>query len=134
MEWLPQTRELFSARLIKVDSSCYLSLYTLIPGYTKILVVTSVAEEGLDISACNLIIKYNTVGSERTMIQRRGRARAVDSKSVLICLDEAIEQREFANIARELNMKLCLQDLQVCNFFSFFNQQQPCFSRKAQNN
>lgn len=85
-------------------------------GNIKILVVTSVAEEGLDISACNLIIKYNTVGSERTMIQRRGRARAKDSKSVLVCLDDDIEQREIANIIREQMMHQCLQNLQVCNF------------------
>lgn len=42
------------------------------PGGLKVLVVTSVAEEGIDISECNLIIKYNSVGSERTLIQRRG--------------------------------------------------------------
>jgi ATP-dependent RNA helicase DDX58 len=78
-----------------------------------------VAEEGLDISACNLIVKYNTVGSERTMIQRRGRARALDSKCILICSDETVEQRELTNIMREINMKLCLQDLQVYNLIYF---------------
>jgi ERCC4-related helicase len=41
-------------------------------GKIKLLVVTSVAEEGVNIAACNLIIKYNNVGSERSMIQRRG--------------------------------------------------------------
>lgn len=90
-------------------------------GDIKILVVTSVAEEGLDISACNLIIKYNTVDSERSMIQRRGRARSLDSKSFLVCLDENVEQHELTNIIREQNMLLCLQDLQVwfLMFFSF---------------
>lgn len=80
--------------------------------------MTSVAEEGLDISACNLIIKYNTVGSERTMIQRRGRARARDSKSILLCLDDDVEQREIVNIVREQMMHLCLKQLQICFTFA----------------
>jgi len=71
-----------------------------------------VAEEGLDISACNLIIKYNTVGSERTLIQRRGRARSMNSKAMLICLDEDVEQREVANMFRETIMHKCLENLQ----------------------
>jgi ATP-dependent RNA helicase DDX58 len=82
-------------------------------GRIKILVVTSIAEEGIDISACNLIIKYNNVGSERTMIQRRGRARSLDSKSVLICLDGEVEQREIQNVQREQLLHQCLMNLQA---------------------
>ncbi|KAI6190559.1 Type III restriction enzyme [Aphelenchoides bicaudatus] len=82
-------------------------------GALKILVVTSIAEEGLDITACNLIVKYNTVGSERTMIQRRGRARDKASKSVLLCLDGELERKEIENIGRERLLKECLEDLQA---------------------
>jgi ATP-dependent RNA helicase DDX58 len=67
----------------------------------------------LDISACNLIIKYNTVGPERTLIQRRGRARAKNSKSVLLCLDGELERREIQSINRERLLKECLDNLQV---------------------
>ncbi|KAI6178431.1 Type III restriction enzyme [Aphelenchoides besseyi] len=81
-------------------------------GLVKTLVVTSVAEEGMDISACNLIIKYNVVGSERTLIQRRGRARALNSRSVLLALDNLTEQREIENINRERMMHTCLKNLQ----------------------
>ncbi|VDN08306.1 unnamed protein product [Thelazia callipaeda] len=82
-------------------------------GVIKVLVATSVAEEGLDISACNLIIKYNNTGSERSLIQRRGRARAKHSKSVLIALDGSIEERELENIQKEFLMRRCLEHMQT---------------------
>ncbi|VDK51954.1 unnamed protein product [Anisakis simplex] len=82
-------------------------------GLRKILVATSVAEEGLDISACNLIIKYNNTGSERTLIQRRGRARAKNSRSILLALDGSIEKRELENIQKEELMRLCLKHIQT---------------------
>uniref|UniRef100_A0A915N115 RNA helicase n=1 Tax=Meloidogyne javanica TaxID=6303 RepID=A0A915N115_MELJA len=70
-------------------------------GKVKVLVVTSVAEEGVNIAACNLIIKYNNVGSERSMIQRRGRARQKNSLSILLALDTGVEQAEYLNMRKE---------------------------------
>ncbi|KAF7634718.1 hypothetical protein Mgra_00005866 [Meloidogyne graminicola] len=81
-------------------------------GKVKVLVVTSVAEEGVNIAACNLIIKYNNVGSERSMIQRRGRARQKNSVSILLALDTSIEQAEYVNMQKEAMMMKCLIDLQ----------------------
>uniref|UniRef100_A0A915Q2H1 RNA helicase n=1 Tax=Setaria digitata TaxID=48799 RepID=A0A915Q2H1_9BILA len=82
-------------------------------GTLKVLVATSVAEEGLDISSCNLIIKYNNTGSERSLIQRRGRARAKHSRSILLALDGSIEEKELENIQKEHLMRRCLEHMQT---------------------
>uniref|UniRef100_A0A7E4VU49 RNA helicase n=1 Tax=Panagrellus redivivus TaxID=6233 RepID=A0A7E4VU49_PANRE len=77
-------------------------------GKLNIVVSTSVCEEGVDVAACNLVIKYNSVGSEKTYIQRRGRARAECSRSVLIALGSEAEKREYLNMYREHVMERCL--------------------------
>lgn len=41
-------------------------------GQVKLLVTTSVGEEGIDIAECNLTIRYNHVGNEVTTVQTRG--------------------------------------------------------------
>ncbi len=41
-------------------------------GRVKIMIATSVADEGIDIATCNLIVKYNIVGNETSFVQRRG--------------------------------------------------------------
>ncbi|KAH7726030.1 type III restriction enzyme [Aphelenchoides avenae] len=81
-------------------------------GRLKVLVATSVAEEGIDIAECNLIVKYNSVGSERSHTQRRGRARARGSKSILLALDGSVEQKEMENMQKEAMMMVCIRHLQ----------------------
>ena len=53
-------------------------------GTTNVLVATAVAEEGLDICHCSLIIRFNLPPTARQFIQSRGRARAPNSDMVLM--------------------------------------------------
>ena len=41
-------------------------------GEVKLLVCTTVGQEGMDIPDCNLVIRYNHVGNEVTTVQTRG--------------------------------------------------------------
>ena len=42
-------------------------------GDNKILIATSVADEGIDIAQCNLVLLYEYVGNVIKMIQTRGK-------------------------------------------------------------
>ena len=53
-------------------------------GDTKLLIATSVAEEGLDIPICSLVVRYEGVFSVQSFIQSRGRARRHNSRFVVI--------------------------------------------------
>ena len=54
----------------------------------NILIATSVIEEGLDVSSCNLVISVNEVLNVKTFIQTKGRARQRDSKFIFLCAEE----------------------------------------------
>lgn len=56
-------------------------------GKTNILVATSVAQEGLDIPECNLVIRYQHVSNE--IAQAEGRARAENSQGITILSSES---------------------------------------------
>ena len=50
----------------------------------NLLVATDIAQEGLDMPACNFVIRYNFVSNEIGTVQSKGRARAEQSECFLI--------------------------------------------------
>lgn len=73
-------------------------------GKINLLIATTVAEEGLDIPACNVVIQYGRITNEISMIQSRGRGRAADSTYILIEIEGSnVAEKETVNEYR-INM------------------------------
>ncbi len=83
-------------------------------GIYNILVGTSVAEEGLDIAECDLVIFYDVVPSAIRSIQRRGRTGRKKEGKVYVLMAEGTRDEGYywAVKAKEKNMKLNLKKIQ----------------------
>ena len=53
-------------------------------GRHAVLVATAVAEEGLDLRQCHLVLRYDLPATPKSFIQSRGRARVRRSRMVLL--------------------------------------------------
>lgn len=53
-------------------------------GVTHILVATSVAEEGLDVQPCQLVVRFQEVQTVSSYVQSRGRARHLSAKYIAL--------------------------------------------------
>ncbi|NXL48483.1 IFIH1 protein, partial [Podilymbus podiceps] len=82
-------------------------------GRLNLLIATTVAEEGLDIKECNIVIRYGLVTNEIAMVQARGRARADESTYALVASSgSGAVEREDVNIFREKMMYKAIQRVQ----------------------
>ncbi|XP_054471030.1 interferon-induced helicase C domain-containing protein 1 isoform X2 [Anoplopoma fimbria] len=67
-------------------------------GEINVLIATTVAEEGLDIPACNFVVRYGLVTNEIAMIQAQGRGRAEDSSYTLVDVkNSGVAEKECVN-------------------------------------
>ena len=84
-------------------------------GEYDVLISTSVAEEGIDIPAVDLVVLYEPVPSEVRMIQRRGRTgrKRTGRVKVLITNGTRDEGYYWSSVRKEDNMKNQLIDPQV---------------------
>ncbi|NVM01493.1 MAG: DEAD/DEAH box helicase family protein [Candidatus Helarchaeota archaeon] len=83
-------------------------------GEYNVLVATSVAEEGLDISECDLVVFYDAVPSSVRAIQRRGRTGRKSPGKVIMLIAKGTRDEGYywASISKERKMKRMLQELQ----------------------
>ena len=84
-------------------------------GEYDVLLSTSVAEEGIDIPAVDLVVLYEPVPSEVRMIQRRGRTGRKRTGRVKVLITEGTRDEAYywSSIRKEDNMKNQLIDPQV---------------------
>ncbi|XP_075036849.1 interferon-induced helicase C domain-containing protein 1 isoform X2 [Mixophyes fleayi] len=85
-------------------------------GEINLLIATSVAEEGLDIKECNIVIKYGLITNEIAMVQTRGRARAENSAVIVVASSSSgAADRDSVNEYREGMMHKAIQKVQQMN-------------------
>ncbi|XP_051518329.1 antiviral innate immune response receptor RIG-I-like [Myxocyprinus asiaticus] len=87
---------------------------------SKILIATSVADEGIDIPQCNLVLMYEYVGNVVKMVQVRGRGRAQGSRCFLISSSKERIEKERMNVFKEQIVETAITRLQsrpddICN-------------------
>ncbi|KAE8225904.1 hypothetical protein CF319_g1421 [Tilletia indica] len=82
-------------------------------GETRLLIATSVVEEGLDVPACNFVVRFDLPETAIQTIQSRGRARKAHSKMYMMC--ERGSKRDIKLLADckgiEIGMREWLQTL-----------------------
>lgn len=81
-------------------------------GICNLLIATLVAEEDLDVPACNLVIRFQQVSNEIAKVKTQGRARAVDSEGITILSSDSKKAlQEMRNDELLQLVKECLQQL-----------------------
>ena len=95
-------------------------------GKLNLIVATSVLEEGIDISSCQLVICFDPPRNLASFIQRRGRARQPDSKFIVIVPDEdstLSKMREWGLIETQILKAVIERDIESESVVQYYNHQ-----------
>ncbi|XP_042606490.1 antiviral innate immune response receptor RIG-I-like [Cyprinus carpio] len=79
---------------------------------SKMLIATSVADEGIDIPQCNLVLMYEYLGNVVKMVQVRGRGRVEGSRCFLISSSKECIEKEKLNMFKEKMVEEAIEQLQ----------------------
>jgi ERCC4-related helicase len=74
-------------------------------GELDLIIATSVLEEGIDVPACNLVVCFNEPENLKSFVQRRGRARKLDSKLVLLQSQKSDKLEQWQELETELKKR-----------------------------
>lgn len=87
-------------------------------GETRVIVATSVLEQGIDVAACGVVVCFDGVKSLKSIIQSRGRARKSKAKFVALVSEE--KQRNANDLTQmEILMNLAIKQLMLENKCTF---------------
>ncbi len=75
-------------------------------GSFKVLVATSIGEEGLDIPSVDTVIFYEPVPNEIRNIQRRGRAGRIKSSEIIILVTKDTKDEIYLNVSKFKEIKM----------------------------
>ncbi|CAO3609869.1 unnamed protein product [Cunninghamella echinulata] len=73
-------------------------------GELNLLIATNVAEEGLDIQPCNVVIRFDFMSTPIAYIQSRGRARRQDSRFIIFIESGNRQQRDTIQKFKEMEI------------------------------
>lgn len=97
-------------------------------GTLNLLISTSVAEEGLDIPECNLVVRYGLLTNEIAQQQASGRARARDSQYSVVAQKGGREvRRELINEHLEELTGKAIAKIQDMSLHEFRRKVGACF-------
>ncbi|MFQ5976546.1 MAG: helicase-related protein [Candidatus Heimdallarchaeota archaeon] len=93
----------------------------------NVLIATQVAEEGIDVGACDLVIFYDVVSSPLRDIQRTGRGRRKESRVIYLVSKQTVEERAYWALKEDVRrMEKTINAIQQqLNFSSLKRPEKP---------